>query len=80
MLGIATISVSLFSVFQKPEYRALRAGLLFGMGVSGVVPVLHKLIMFRNQPEALHTTGYEILMVLFYDLGALVYATRIPER
>lgn len=80
VLGIATVSVSLFSVFQNPEYRALRAGLFFGMGVSGVVPVLHKLIMFRNRPEALHTTGYEILMGLFYGLGALVYATRIPER
>lgn len=80
VLGIATVCVSLFPVFQTPEYRAIRAGLFFGMGVSGVVPIVHKLILFRNRPEALHTTGYEVLMGLFYGLGALVYATRIPER
>lgn len=80
VLGIATIGASLLPVFQNPEYRAIRAGLFFGMGVSGVVPVLHKLVLFRHQPEALHTTGYEILMGALYGLGALVYATRIPER
>lgn len=80
VLGIATILVSLLPVFQNPEYRAMRAGLFFGMGVSGVVPVIHKLIMFRDRPEAVHTTAYEILMGLLYGLGALVYATRVPER
>lgn len=80
ILGIATICVSLFEVFQSPEFRIIRASLFFGMGVSGVVPVLHKLAVFWNQPEAIHTTGYEVLMGLSYGLGALVYATRIPER
>ncbi|KAJ6818026.1 heptahelical transmembrane protein ADIPOR3-like [Iris pallida] len=80
VLGIATITASLLPVFQTPEYRAIRAGLFFGMGVSGVVPVVHKLIMFRHRPEALYTTGYEVLMGTLYGLGALVYATRIPER
>ncbi|XP_042509268.1 heptahelical transmembrane protein 4-like [Macadamia integrifolia] len=80
ILGIATIIVSLLPVFQSPEFRGIRASLFFGMGMSGVAPILHKLILFRNQPEALHTTGYEILMGLFYGIGALVYATRIPER
>ncbi|KAF9621153.1 hypothetical protein IFM89_016647 [Coptis chinensis] len=80
ILGIATILVSLLPVFQTPEFRSVRASLFFGMGLSGAVPILHKLILFRHQPEALHTTGYEILMGLWYGLGALVYATRIPER
>ncbi|MQM05671.1 hypothetical protein Taro_038482 [Colocasia esculenta] len=80
ILGIATITVSLFPVFQNPEFRSIRAGLFFGMGLSGIVPVLHKLIAFRHRPEAVHTTGYEALMGLLYGLGALVYATRVPER
>ncbi|KAF5194236.1 Heptahelical transmembrane protein [Thalictrum thalictroides] len=80
ILGVATILVSLLPVFQKPEYRSTRASLFFGMGISGLAPILHKLIVFRHQPEALHTTGYEILMGLLYGLGALIYATRIPER
>ncbi|KAJ4965658.1 hypothetical protein NE237_017507 [Protea cynaroides] len=80
ILGIATIIVSLLPVFQNPEFRTIRASLFLGMGLSGVAPILHKLILFRNQPEALYTTGYEILMGVFYGIGALIYAARIPER
>ncbi|OEL36557.1 Heptahelical transmembrane protein ADIPOR3 [Dichanthelium oligosanthes] len=80
ILGVATIAFSLLPVFQNPEFRTIRACLFFGMGASGVIPVLHKLVLFWHQPEALYTTGYEVLMGLFYGLGALVYATRVPER
>ncbi|KAL0726165.1 hypothetical protein Bca4012_022258 [Brassica carinata] len=80
ILGISTVLVSLLPVFQSPEFRVVRASLFFGMGFSGAAPILHKLIIFWDQPEALHTTGYEVLMGLLYGLGALVYATRIPER
>ncbi|CAN6562822.1 unnamed protein product [Malus baccata var. baccata] len=80
LLGIATVLVSLIPVFQNPEYRIVRVSLFLGMGLSGILPVMHKLILFSDQPEALHTTGYEILMGLLYGVGALVYATRIPER
>lgn len=80
LLGIGTILVSLLPVFQTPEYRIIRASLFFGMGLSGAVPILHKLVLFWHQPEALHTTGYELLMGIFYGIGALVYAMRVPER
>ncbi|KAM7277953.1 hypothetical protein ACFE04_005087 [Oxalis oulophora] len=80
VLGIATIIFSLLPVFQKPEFRVYRASLFFGMGMSGVAPILHKLILYRNLPEAIQTTGYEVLMGVFYGLGALIYAARIPER
>jgi len=79
-LGVCTIIFSLFPVFQNPEFRTIRASLFFGMGVSGVAPILHKLILYWNTPEALQTTGYELLMGLLYGLGALIYAMRIPER
>ena len=79
-LGTATVLVSLIPVFQTPEFRVVRASLFFGMGFSGAAPILHKLIIFWDQPEALHTTCYEVLMGLLYGLGALVYVTRIPER
>lgn len=80
ILGIGTILGSLLPVFERPEYRIVRASLFFGMGLSGAVPILHKLILFWHQPEALHTTAYEVLMGALYGIGALVYATRIPER
>ncbi|KAJ0025101.1 hypothetical protein Pint_08633 [Pistacia integerrima] len=47
---------------------------------QGLHQYFHKLILFQGQAEALQTTGYEILMGMFYGLGALIYATRIPER
>ncbi|KAK4262416.1 hypothetical protein QN277_027978 [Acacia crassicarpa] len=80
LLGIAATLVSLLPFFQKPKFRTFRAALFCGMGLCGVGPILHKLYWFWGEPEVFHTTGYEILMGLFYGLGALVYATRIPER
>lgn len=80
LLGVATVMVSLLPVFDRPEYRNIRTGLFLGMGLSGAAPILHKLIWFWHQPEAVHTTGYEILMGIFYGMGSLIYATRIPER
>lgn len=80
VLGIATIIFSLLPIFQNPEFRTIRASLFFGMGMSGAAPILHKLILYWNQPEALQTTGYELLMGALYGMGALIYAMRIPER
>lgn len=80
LLGITTVLVSLMPVFERPEWRTIRTFLFTSMGLSGIAPILHKVILFRNQPEALHTAGYEVLMGLFYVLGALIYAARIPER
>lgn len=67
-------------IFPKPSYRVFRTMLFFGMGMSGVAPIIHKTALYHDQPEAIQTTGYEVLMGLLYGLGALIYATRIPER
>ncbi|KAL2637197.1 hypothetical protein AAZV13_06G042400 [Glycine max] len=80
LMGIATIVFSLLPFFQKSEFRKYRASLFFLMGFSGVAPIIHKLILHKHQPEALQTTGYEILMGVLYGLGAAIYVTRIPER
>lgn len=80
ILGLATMIFSLLPAFQRPNYRVFRTTLFFGMGMSGVAPIVHKMILYQDQPEALQTTGYEVLMGLLYGLGALIYATRIPER
>ncbi|KAM7266045.1 hypothetical protein ACFE04_003728 [Oxalis oulophora] len=80
LLGISTVLVSLLPVFQTPEFRTIRTSVFVLMAFFGVVPILHKLIWFSHEPEAIHTTSYEILMGVFYGLGAVVYATRIPER
>lgn len=78
--GVATVLVSFLPVFQTPVFRTMRALLFFCMGVSGLVPILHKLAVFNDRPEAILSTGYELLMGIFYGLGVVVYATRVPER
>ncbi|CAJ1973476.1 unnamed protein product [Sphenostylis stenocarpa] len=80
VMGIASMVFSLLPFFQKSEFRKYRASLFFLMGFSGVAPIIHKLILHKHQPEALQTTGYEILMGVLYGLGAVIYVARIPER
>ncbi|CAJ2643886.1 unnamed protein product [Trifolium pratense] len=80
LMGVATIVFSLLPFFNKSEFRKYRASLFFLMGFSGVAPIIHKLILYGDEPEALQTTGYEILMGVLYGLGALIYVARIPER
>lgn len=80
VLAVMTVLFSLLPAFQKPELRTIRAVLFSSMALSGILPILHKNILYWNKPAAVYTTGYELLMGLFYGLGALVYATRIPER
>lgn len=80
VFGIATSLVSLLPVFQTSRYRPVRSALFLAMGMSGFVPIVHKLVMFGHQPEALLTTGYELMMGAFYVFGVMVYVARVPER
>ncbi|KAL6645042.1 hypothetical protein ACP70R_016650 [Stipagrostis hirtigluma subsp. patula] len=78
--GAAAVVVSLLPVFEAPELRWARAGLFACMGMSGLVPIVHKMLVFGGRPEAVLTTGYEMAMGAFYLAGVVVYATRVPER
>ncbi|CAN6290328.1 unnamed protein product [Urochloa humidicola] len=78
--GAAAVAVSMLPVFERPELRWARAGLFACMGMSGLVPIVHKMLVFGNRPEALLTTGYEMAMGACYLAGVVVYATRVPER
>ncbi|RCV46071.1 hypothetical protein SETIT_9G503000v2 [Setaria italica] len=78
--GAAAVVVSLLPVFERPELRWARAGLFACMGMSGLVPIVHKMLVFGDRPEAVLTTGYEMAMGAAYLAGVVVYATRVPER
>ncbi|KAH7672486.1 AdipoR/hemolysin-III-related protein [Dioscorea alata] len=80
VFGVAAILASLVPAFQTPEFRSVRALLFFCMGVSGLVPIIHKLMVFSEEPVAVMTAIYELVMGGFYGLGVVVYATRMPER
>ncbi|PKA59903.1 hypothetical protein AXF42_Ash015961 [Apostasia shenzhenica] len=80
VFGSAAVAVSLVPVFDTPQFRPFRAVLFACMGASGVVPIGHKMMAFGHRPEAVLTTGYEAVMLTFYGIGVMVYATRVPER
>ncbi|TVU48051.1 hypothetical protein EJB05_07673 [Eragrostis curvula] len=80
VFGAAAVVVSMLPVFEAPQLRWARAALFACMGASGLVPIVHKMLVFGNRPEAVLTTGYEMAMGAFYLAGVVVYATRVPER
>ncbi|PAV59612.1 hypothetical protein WR25_08201 isoform C [Diploscapter pachys] len=81
VLGAGAIIVSLWDKFSEPLFRPFRAGVFVGMGCSGVIPTIHYIItdgvQSLFQDNAFH---WLLLMAFLYLLGALLYATRTPER
>ncbi|XP_039366459.1 adiponectin receptor protein 2-like isoform X3 [Mauremys reevesii] len=80
-LGITAITVSQSDHFSTPQYRAVRAGVFLGLGLSGLVPTLHFLLAEGPVRAArAGQVGWLLLMALLYILGAVLYAARVPER
>ncbi|VDO21156.1 unnamed protein product [Brugia timori] len=81
VLGIAAVIVSLWDKFAHPHYRPLRAVIFIAMGLSSVVPALDILIndgisYLLNEASLF----WFILMGILYIAGAVLYATRTPEK
>lgn len=80
-LGIMCIIVSLWSKFNTPKYRVLRAGLFLTFGCSGLVPSIHFMVAYGvTLAHRQASVGWMALMGVLYIAGAIMYATRIPER
>ncbi|CAD6195116.1 unnamed protein product [Caenorhabditis auriculariae] len=81
VLGVGAIVVSLWDKFSEPRYRPFRAGVFVGMGASGIVPTIHYIITdgVRSLFED-NSFHWLLLMAFLYLLGAMLYATRTPER
>ncbi|XP_032819248.1 adiponectin receptor protein 1-like isoform X1 [Petromyzon marinus] len=81
VLGVAAIVVSQWDRFATPEYRAVRAGVFLGLGLSGIVPTIHFMIAEGFIKAAtVGQIGWLFLMAVLYITGAALYAARIPER
>lgn len=80
-LGVMCTIVSLWSKFNTPKYRVLRAGLFLTFGCSGVVPAIHFMVAYGvTLAHRQASVGWMALMGVLYILGAIMYATRVPER
>uniref|UniRef100_A0A0N5AFA9 Adiponectin receptor protein n=1 Tax=Syphacia muris TaxID=451379 RepID=A0A0N5AFA9_9BILA len=81
VLGIGAVIVSLWDKFSEPRYRPLRAGVFCAMGLSGVVPTVH-FVITDGVASLFEEASFHwlLLMAALYLTGALLYATRTPER
>eukprot|EP00891_Asterochloris_glomerata_P007907 jgi/Astpho2/7907/e_gw1.00118.28.1_t len=79
VLGCATVAISLAEKFQGPNYRPWRAALFAGLGLFGLVPVIHGYLLHLDVLEVHKALSWDMAMGVIYLLGATLYACRFPE-
>jgi len=81
VLGVSSIIVALWDKFATPAFRAIRAGVFLALGCSGIIPIIHMMIIYGVQRGSQQgAVGWLIVMGLSYIIGAILYALRVPER
>ncbi|XP_017250225.1 heptahelical transmembrane protein 1 isoform X2 [Daucus carota subsp. sativus] len=80
VMGIFTIITLLSPVFSTSKFRAFRASLFVGMGLFGLIPAVHAMLVNWHEPSRNIILGYELAMALSYLIGTVFYVSRIPER
>ncbi|KAH8876342.1 Adiponectin receptor protein [Schistosoma japonicum] len=81
ILGAFCTFVCTQDYFLSPTYRAARALLFIALGLSGVVPCVHYILIEGFWEGVSYSAlGWLVLMAVLYISGATIYALRIPER
>ncbi|AEO67128.1 uncharacterized protein THITE_118384 [Thermothielavioides terrestris NRRL 8126] len=80
LLGVGCLVVSWFDHFRTPAWRPYRALMFVGLGLSGVVPILHALSVYGyRELDQRMGLSWVILQGALYIFGAFLYAVRWPE-
>ncbi|NIG61138.1 adiponectin receptor protein 1 isoform X1 [Pontoporia blainvillei] len=80
-VGTSAIIVAQWHWFATPKHRDTRAGVLLGLGLSGMVPTMHFTIAEGFvKATTVGQMGWFFLMAVMYITRAGLYAARIPER
>jgi adiponectin receptor len=75
VLGLACLSVCWFEHFRTPGWRPYRALMFVGLGLSGVVPILHAMTTYGfDELDARMGLTWVILQGALYIFGAFLYA------
>ncbi|KAM0247784.1 hypothetical protein ACHAP5_003792 [Fusarium lateritium] len=81
ILGTGCGLVSWIERFRTPTWRPYRTMMFIGLGVSGVVPVIHGTCIYGLQGlEERMSLSWVVLHGAMYIFGAVLYAARWPER
>ncbi|CAH8522415.1 unnamed protein product [Heterobilharzia americana] len=81
ILGSVCAFVCTQDYFLTPAYRVARALLFISLGLSGVIPCTHYILMEGFWEGVSYSAlGWLVLMAVLYISGAAIYALRIPER
>lgn len=80
-LAVGTSTACIHPRFRAPSLRPVRALMFVLMGLSGVIPVLHGLRLYGlEQMQKTVSLNWVILQGALYIFGAVLYASRFPER
>jgi len=81
VLATSCIAATLFHRLHRPALRPLRAAIYSGLGLSVIPFIIHGLVIYgwdmQSARMSLNWMGVTASLNL---IGAIVYATRIPER
>ncbi|UZP39516.1 hypothetical protein NXS19_007332 [Fusarium pseudograminearum] len=80
-LGVGCTFASWVERFRTPTWRPYRTMMFVGLGLSGVVPVIHGAFIYGFQGlEDRMSLSWVVLHGAMYIFGAFLYAVRWPER
>ena len=66
--------MSLLQFFQTKRFRAFRASLFAALGLWGIVPGLHTLLLYRHVPDVQQAFLSDLIM------GAIYLVSPFPRR
>ncbi|KZV27437.1 hypothetical protein F511_02546 [Dorcoceras hygrometricum] len=72
IIGICTIVTLLSPAFSTGKYRSFRAMLFASMGLIGLIPAIHAIVVNWDDPHRNVTLAYESVMALSYLTGTMV--------
>ncbi|XP_073002337.1 heptahelical transmembrane protein ADIPOR1-like [Typha latifolia] len=79
-MGLLTVYTLLSPHLSTGKFRSYRALLFVGMGLSGLVPAVHAVVVNWGEPKRNVTLAYEAAMAVSYLVGTIFYVSRVPER
>lgn len=80
LFAMTIIGLTFKSNFHNEKMRLIRVTLFAGMGLTGIVPWIHGIIINFGVPLAMEAAIHMGLMAVSYLGGVVFYACRVPER